>query len=219
MDIFEKFFFATRKTLLLSLVFGVLLCLILIFIGNEDGFLWFNTTLTPVLGRPAAFFSQFGEWYVMIFLLASCLWISIRKFISVAFTWIIGACLSWMFKLWLFKGLARPSEYYASQNIPLQLVDGVDVHSYNTFPSGHTLTAFSSIVLFRFVFLHLKSWQEYILVFFAIACGLSRIILVQHWPEDVLGGIVLGLFAGYSGVFFSLRISKNESLDRSVIKL
>jgi len=218
MELLGKFIFATRKTLLCSLVFGILLCLIVIIEGNESGFLWFNATITPIFGKPAAVITQFGEWYVMVFLLVCCLWISTRKFITVIIAWVIGACLSWMFKLWIFDGLARPLVYFGRQNIPLQLVDGVQVHSYNTFPSGHTITAFSSILLFRFVFTNLKNWQEFILVFFAIACGLSRIILVQHWPQDVLGGMVLGLLAGYLGVYLGFKFCLEKTISEPITK-
>ncbi len=218
MSVFGNFLFGSKRMLVASLIFGIGLCLLLIFKGNEGGFLWFNQGFTPKLGKIASIFSLFGEWYVMLFLLTASLWISIRNFVSVVLTWLLGACFSWFFKLWLFRGLARPMEYYRTQNVKLNLVEGVDVHSYNTFPSGHTLTAFSSILLFRFIFPNLKTWQEILIVIFAIGCGLSRILMVQHWPEDVLAGMVLGLLAGYIGVFFGSRPSIKESWDLPVFR-
>jgi hypothetical protein len=104
------------------------------------------------------------------------------------------------------KKLTIVPEMHDVKNIDLQLVEGIDVHSFNTFPSGHTLTAFTSIFLFQFLFTGLKNWQIFLLFVLAMGCGLSRIILAQHWPQDVLGGLILGILAGLSGVFISYKL-------------
>lgn len=198
---FAHFLFRTRLLLLLSSIFGICLCILLLMVGNKALFLWVNTHATPRLGIAATYFSLFGEWFAMVFLIVISLWEDRKKTIGICLSWLLGACFSWTFKIWIFSGLARPYAYFKTKNIDLQLVEGIDVHSFNTFPSGHTLTAFTSIFLFQFLFTGLKNWQIFLLFVLAMGCGLSRIILAQHWPQDVLGGLILGILAGLSGVF------------------
>jgi membrane-associated phospholipid phosphatase len=99
-------------------------------------------------------------------------------------------------------------------------VEGVTVHHLNSFPSGHTLTAFSAAFLIRILFPCRPLWHA-LAFLLAILCGLSRVVLVQHWPADVLGGMVLGLLAsflvsgraGWPPVVISRLFSQKKSTD------
>ena len=44
------------------------------------------------------------------------------------------------------------------------------------------------------------SWTAFI---FAILMGISRIYLVVHYPSDVLGGVIVGVFAGCLGALLA----------------
>jgi len=215
---FTAFLIQSKRLMLYCSVFGFLLGGFLFAFGNQDFFLWINKHCTDKIGSAAIVFSLFGEWFGMVLLLIASLFISFRKTFGVAFTWLSGACFSWFFKLWLLNGLARPSLFYFGTNVKLQFVEGIDIFSYNTFPSGHTITAFSSLILFRYVFPTLKSWQEFLLFFVAAFCGLSRIILVQHWPSDVLGGMILGLMAGFTGVWIAGKLPQSGFFEKSLLK-
>jgi membrane-associated phospholipid phosphatase len=80
---------------------------------------------------------------------------------------------------------------------------------YNSFPSGHTITAFASVgvVLMRS---YLKptgtqpvaiNWLEIGLgLVLASLVGLSRIALGAHWPLDVLAGACVGGIAASLGI-------------------
>lgn len=63
------------------------------------------------------------------------------------------------------------------------------VHS---FPSGHTTTAFAFATAIG-VFYPKTRWPLYSL---ATLVGLSRIYLGAHFPIDVLGGAIIGVFSG-----------------------
>ena len=58
-----------------------------------------------------------------------------------------------------------------------------------SFPSGHTVTAFALALSLS---LFLPRWRWPLLVIAALV-GLSRIVLGQHYPSDVLAGALLGL--------------------------
>lgn len=61
-----------------------------------------------------------------------------------------------------------------------------------SFPSGHTATAFAFAVGLSWVFPRGRS------TFYALAtlAGIQRLASNSHWPSDVLAGAVVGLFCG-----------------------
>jgi membrane-associated phospholipid phosphatase len=196
----ELSFFKSHRVQLLLSTFFVLTGSILISIyGNQHCFLWINQHLTPSIGQAGRIFSALGEWYSMGLLILISLWMPFRKTMMLAFIWFSGACYSWLFKLWLLKGLARPLEHFQKSGITINLVEGVDVHHFNSFPSGHTLTAFSAAFAVVCLFPLSARWIQILVFLFALCCGISRIVLVQHWPLDVAGGAVLGILASFSG--------------------
>src|SRR5262244_3892997 len=57
-----------------------------------------------------------------------------------------------------------------------------------SFPSGHTMTAFSIALVLTYFYPHL----EFALIFLALSIALSRVVLGMHFLSDVLAGIILG---------------------------
>ncbi len=187
--------------------------------GNEDLFLFINQKLNPALGQAARLFSLLGESWVMAGLLVLSFKMPFRQTLLVGFTWLSAAIHSWIFKLWLCKGWPRPFEFYSQKGIVLNLVDGVKLHHWNTFPSGHTLTAFSIVFLIRALYPKLPSQFTYLAILLASFCGFSRIILVQHWPMDVLGGMVLGCSAALSAQWLHNRFLQETAFSKSLISM
>lgn len=212
-------FLDRAKVLLIFSMVGVLILGILILmLGNEDLFLWVNQFLTPKFGAVSKVLTKLGTFWPMAWLLAISYRRELRKMLAVLLTWLFGACLSWLFKLWLMQGALRPFPYFGQKGIALNVVEGVDIHHYNTFPSGHTLTAFSALLVYAYVRNEdFKLWQVAVLWFLAIGCGISRLVLVQHWPTDVLGGIFLGILAALLAVWVSIRLPQRELFNRSLL--
>jgi len=89
-------------------------------------------------------------------------------------------------KSFVFDDILRPAATLKN----LHFVQGVDLHYYNSFPSGHTATAFA---LFFALSLMIESKPAKWLFFFvAILIGYSRIYLSQHFMTDVFGGSITG---------------------------
>lgn len=65
-----------------------------------------------------------------------------------------------------------------------------------SFPSGHTAASFASVFALYFA-KERKLWQPALLL--AILMAFSRMYLYVHYPTDILGGVIVGMIAGYMG--------------------
>src|SRR6266849_555105 len=65
-----------------------------------------------------------------------------------------------------------------------------------SFPSGHTMTAFSIAIVVSYFYPSLEG----ALFFLALSIAVSRIVLGMHFLSDVLAGIVLGVAVGCGSI-------------------
>lgn len=65
-----------------------------------------------------------------------------------------------------------------------------------SFPSGHTAASFASAAALFFAG-EKKLWKPVLVL--AVLIAFSRLYLYVHYPTDILGGIVVGVTAGYLG--------------------
>lgn len=76
--------------------------------------------------------------------------------------------------------------------------DVLDYHmliGHTSFPSGHSMAAWS---LFSLVaMMYRKSWVSALCIFLAVSVSMSRIYLMAHFLEDVVFGASLGCLIGY----------------------
>lgn len=121
---------------------------------------------------------------------------------------LIAGILAQFFKKVVFNGTPRPVEFFADQT--LYLVEGVKVHHWNTFPSGHTTSIFALMLFAAFVFAKYK-WAQVIFGLFAWIVAFSRVYLSQHFLEDVVAGMILAhlvFFAFYKTLYSWSKVSE-----------
>lgn len=134
-----------------------------------------------------------------------------RKFgMSVLFAVLVGTLLTNV----IFKPMfdrPRPYVYYAENPLFMSWYEfaGAHVESDKSFPSGHTTAAFEIGVA---LFLVLNKKYSWIFPVFSALVGLSRIYLMVHYVTDVLGGVLIGTFAGIMGYVIMTAIMKNTKI-------
>ena len=105
--------------------------------------------------------------------------------------------ISWLSKVLVSVSLKnifnypRPIEVYQHSSQAIHLVEGVTMHHWLSFPSGHTMTAFAFACVCLFVLN--KPRLAIIPLLVAMLVGYSRMYLFQHFPRDVFAGGVLGV--------------------------
>ena len=134
-----------------------------------------------------------------------------RKFgMAVLFAVLVGTLLTNV----IFKPMfdrPRPYVYYAEDPLFMSWYEfaGAHVESDKSFPSGHTTAAFEIGVA---LFLVLNKKYSWIFPVFSVLVGLSRIYLMVHYVTDVLGGVLIGTFAGIMGYVIMTALMKNTKI-------
>lgn len=77
----------------------------------------------------------------------------------------------------------------------LYIVPDVEMHEMNSFPSGHTATAFAFFAFVTMAYFRKNKTMQLIMALLAVFVGYSRMYLSLHFLEDVVTGACVGLFA------------------------
>ena len=193
----------------LSLLGALLLLGTSAYFGRIPVFLFLNTD-------GGIFIDQFFKWATW----GAEGWIWI-PYLAVVFGWfkkdakliVLNFVLSTLFtqipKRFIWDSISRP----IASGIPLNeihTVQGVVMHAWNSFPSGHTATAFTLFLLT--IYLFPTKWVFAIGTIFAMICAYSRVYLGQHFPMDLGGGIIVAVMSVQLSIVLVQKISKQKVL-------
>ncbi len=99
----------------------------------------------------------------------------------------------------IFSTALRPVAYFKGI-YALHLVDGVVMHAYNSFPSGHSATAFGIFVML--IFLIKNRGLKFLWLTVALLTAFSRVYLSQHFMVDILAGALTGTLVMFFTVYY-----------------
>ena len=170
----------------------VILCiclLIKLIYTRADIYFAVNGLNSPIADFLAPFATDLGNGWTAIAIAALFALFNYRKAFIVATAYAVTSISAQLLK-YIFDA-PRPKLYFKDQLSRIHFVKGVDILSIHSFPSGHTVTAFSLAVLLTY-WSRNKGWGP---VFLLIAdmVGYSRMYLSEHFFEDVTAGSVIGL--------------------------
>jgi len=98
--------------------------------------------------------------------------------------------------IFVFKGLKKVSHRPRPCEVHPHCWAKVLPPDQFSFPSGHTMTAFSIALVVSYFYPTLE-WPLY---FLALSIGLSRIVLGMHFLSDVLAGALIGTALGVGSI-------------------
>jgi membrane-associated phospholipid phosphatase len=97
----------------------------------------------------------------------------------------------------IFPEMSRPTKAITDLS-QVHTVTGVELHHTNSFPSGHTATAFTFFLLAVLFFPH----RNTMVIGFVLAglTAYSRVYLAQHFPLDLGAGMLAAVLAVFCAV-------------------
>lgn len=200
-----KQFLKNNATFLCGALLVLMAMLIALFVvPKADLHLWLNGVHTPWLDSFFRHYSNFVKWPVYILMLLPLLvwkpgWTAVFACTEAASALCIQA-LKYAFnmprpKTFFEEWLAHHPSFAADwQQI---MVDGVNMHSWHSFPSGHTASFFVFFSLCAFIWAY-EQWPRkneaaIVCLILALLGGYSRIYLSQHFLMDVCAGMAEGV--------------------------
>lgn len=197
-------------TLLIITAMGLILILASFIIKKEKLFLMLNLDLGKQADTFFKYFTNVGDglfwllWALLIIIKKG------KKYLPLLFASVIfSTLLTQISKQVIYPDEPRPLQAITDQS-QVHYVTGVTVHSINSFPSGHTATAFSFLLLLVLF----SQTNALLLLGFAAALlvAYSRIYLGQHFPLDVGAGMLVAVSTMILSVMVQRRF-ENKTLE------
>lgn len=157
---------------------------------KEVPHLLLNEVHTPFFNTFFRYITEIGST-VPVFICVLLLFVRVRGAVFAMTTCLTASTVTSILKE--IFAVPRPKVLLEQLGYQLVSVEGVHLHTTNSFPSGHTTAAFA--LCFSIAVLVKNRFAKVALLLIAVLVGCSRIYLGQHFLEDVLAGSLIGLTA------------------------
>ena len=190
----------------------------MLFMKKGDFLLWLNSQNNPTLDFFFRYMTYFGDGITyMIIGLLLMLFVNGRYFLLAVSGYASGGLVAQVVKR--IADTPRPKIFFGNSDL-LHFVPGVDILSFNSFPSGHSASAFSLFLLLSIITPNKKIGIFYFFV--ALLVGISRVYLVQHFFIDVYFGSLIGIITTLFCYYLFMKLDKENKkkwLNRPMINL
>ena len=177
-----------------SSLLALMIIIFLFLYGRTGAFIIINSSYNHPLDYFFKYVTFLGDGLIYIPIVIYCVLFNRQFLVPVVAAIIICTILTHFLKRVVFPNELRPFSL-EMQRVIIHKVEGVQLHRLHSFPSGHTSTAFTMALLLASVMKN-KCWA-FILPLTAFFVGYSRVYLAQHFPADVLAGIIIGIVSAY----------------------
>lgn len=181
-----------KQIRLFFILYLILLCaclVIKVLFTKEAIYFAVNSRYYSFADEIAPYVTDIGNGWTIIILSALLTLFNYRSAFLMASSYAITSLLAQVVKF-IFDA-PRPTLLYKDKLSHIHLVKGVYMLGFHSFPSGHTVTAFSAAVVITYLAKN-KNWGILLLII-AVAVGYSRMYLSEHFFEDVTAGSVIGI--------------------------
>jgi membrane-associated phospholipid phosphatase len=173
---------------------------ILIYLPKGDEVIYVNQLHSRVADFFFRYVTHLGDGMFAVAVAVALLWVRFRHSIQILLAWSISGLVVQLLKRTIFANMPRPAAYFADF-MPLHYVEGVTIHTTNSFPSGHSTTAFAVFLSLSIILQGRSIWLSAGCFVAAFITAFSRVYLVQHFGTDVYVGACIGtltaIYVGY----------------------
>jgi len=192
----NKWFFLPY--LLILLIIGVFL----VFFTKAEIQLYLNGYNSDFLDVFFKYLTNLGDGICLpVFLIIMLVVKRFRDGLYLVVVFLISGFVVQLLKRLVFHNIDRPVKYFG-EAVHLHLVNGVDQLCCNSFPSGHSATAFGFYLCFAIV--AKNKWIKLTMLVLACFVAFSRVYLSQHFLIDTFAGSLIGVItaiACYSWIY------------------
>lgn len=195
----------------IATAFSVLLILIAAaftaYYGKDESFLIINKFNSPRFDYFFIYFTYLGDGAIWVPLFIYILLWKRDFFLTALVALIICTLLTHLLKRVIF-----PDEFRPVMALPerVRLIPGLEMNRLNSFPSGHTSTAFTFMLLL--VFLIRKMFWTFAFPLVAFFVGYSRVYLAQHFVTDVFVGSMIGIISSFLAILVYDYYKRREAM-------
>ncbi len=200
----------------LYIVYLIVGAVLLVQLNKGDLVIWFNQHPSYTADIFFRIFTEVGDgWFFIVIAVALAFFVNYFYGLLALASYGVSALTTQAFKRLVFAEHHRPSVIL--DNKLLHKVDGVEWHCCNSFPSGHSTSAFALFLFLSFV------TKNRLLQPFFFACALtvtfSRMYLSQHFFEDTYAGSFIGVSTTWLLCWYvqnKTTLADNKSLQSSL---
>lgn len=199
---------------LILLVIGLV---INILYSQNEIFLYINRFYSTPSDTFFRYYTNVGDGAFLLCVVAILCFIRFRYAIIFFLAWAMEGLTVQFLKQIIFPNHARPWEVMR-ENKAIRLVPDVQAYISNSFPSGHSGTAFCMFLLFAIF--SKSQGLKFVCLLLALLVAYSRIYLCQHFFLDVYVGSVIGVLSSmFVYVFFLNHFEHNAWMNKSLLNL
>ncbi len=205
-----------NRYFLIPYIFAITICVILLLsFSKTELHILLNKANSNVFDIFFKYATYLGDGAVIAVLFIALLFVKYRY----AFAFLTGSLITAgvinLFKKVLLDNMYRPSKYFELfETYQLHFVEGVKLHALQSFPSGHTATAFN--LFFMLTIITKNKILKFIFFIVAALVAYSRVYISQHFLVDITIGSVFGVTFIFLAYFF-IEKSNKTWLNKSII--
>jgi membrane-associated phospholipid phosphatase len=152
--------------------------------------LFLNSYNTPYFDVFFKYLTNLGDGICLPFFLLLTIWYRLRDGLYLIVVFLLSGFLVQFLKRIVFSDIARPVKFFGD-GAHIHFVQGVEQWCCNSFPSGHSATAFGFYLCFAIVSKH--NWLKAAMLVLACLVAYSRVYLSQHFLIDIAAGSLIGV--------------------------
>lgn len=184
---------------------AMLLAVFVFIYGKENSFMVINKYNNQGLDIVMRYWTYLGEGLIWAPLIIYVLLFRRDYFIAVLAGVLLCTLFTQFSKRVIFPDEFRPVVVLGEK---VRTIAGLKINRANSFPSGHTSSAFTLALLTAYI-VKGRFWMFFfpLLAFFV---GYSRVYLAQHFVSDVSAGIFIGILASWISLMLYEKFRKRK---------